>query len=280
MNNSIVKSSHDGTNSILFNFDVLVDTDFGVIKYLYEKEPTTYSDYLQTEDVCSDMITGINLRDRYYSNPLSIICFGYESYRDVVDPIYDKLISEHYSEILERSTINLEIYNMMLIYMQEKDIKVGVYCHNDLEVKYITEAFDNFKDKCQYDIVTIPELLVKYDNIFVKYINDMNVFNIDNIVKKNIFVANIFLNKNPKTNNLDVSQILPLINISSNIIHTYNTLGAGERMIRDKKLSFKRCRELRVKKVEIENKEQFKKDREKFRSIIKRYKSASVDDEV
>ncbi len=193
---------------ILIPFDLLVDTDIGVLKVIerdYNDDRYFNIDRIKDNDYndLDDNTFYFLLTYRNYINPLYLITDEKMLSKEDIDDLYNQLLKEKYIDILQLSKTTA-IYNIFHYGMMhnENPFKLTVLCKNELDVEYLKEI--NFK--CKTIIINNKNDLYKlnmneYEHIYVKNIEDLSYFN--KMEMKNIYIANYRFNtkytENPET---------------------------------------------------------------------------------
>lgn len=186
---------------ILIPFDLLVDTDIGVVKVAESEyyNSDKYDDYLDF-----DLLTDLNKSDykflfeyRTNINPLYMIVnrdLPKENY-NILDSIYDNIIKEKYVDVLNNSELT-GIHRIIAsgMYSEGGPFRVTIICKNELEASYVRSF--NFKSNIIFceskeDICDID--MDEYKYIFVKDIKDFEYYG--DLKEKVLFIANYRFNK-------------------------------------------------------------------------------------
>lgn len=211
--------------STLIPFDLLYDTDFGVVKFLQittnksdDIYKMLYPGILEMYDVKDNLLLQYILSKRDIVNPLS--CIFKDEYLSQLNQIYDGIMDTHFNEVLKYSC-ETSLINMMFtsINLYGDTMKFTVLCKNDSEAEKIIERAkkDNFAistvspDKIDY---------TKYDTLYRK-----NVYDLDDLIEKDIRGKNIIIVNHDFNMNLELGipkpELLDKL-VIENKIHTCN----------------------------------------------------------
>lgn len=174
-------------NNILVDFDLVVDTDLGLINMM-KKEYNNSEFVLRYLNSMKDKIIIDQLLEREEKNPLSIIIK--EEFKDSIDSLYKEFTETEYDNILKYSSVT-DIMHLITVYINTGTVHAVIICKNKSEeqlinnlnipqLKVIVE-----KDKSKID-------LSSYDSIFIKDYSDILKFN--GVIAKNIFIGNYKFN--------------------------------------------------------------------------------------
>lgn len=195
-------------NSILIEFEVVIDLDLALFKFIKEKynNPTYINqDIISMNDESEIVKMMIN---RQSINPLELFMNAdcSELYNDIMD--------NHMEELLQYAKAS-DLFGLMVTFLREAtSVDITVFCHSKLQEDFIkslnsnlnTVVFDNYK-KVPVNNYTI--LYIKYYSYILKY---------NSMAGKHIYIINARYNMEPEKN-------IPIIAISAlvgdiNIIHT------------------------------------------------------------
>ncbi len=182
---------------ILIPFDLLIDTDIGVVKVATYK----YNDYDYFD---FSRLSGLNEQDykslfeyRLCRNPLYMITDIDlpEEERENVDNLYKKILEENYKDVLNYSELTA-IHRIIAAgtYSEGGPFRITVICKNDLEVdcvKCLSFKSDIIMCKTKLDICDINMKNYKY--IFIKDVEDLEYYG--DLIEKVLFIANYRFNK-------------------------------------------------------------------------------------
>jgi len=200
---------------ILIPFDLLVDTDVGIVSLVTEKyNDTRYfnTDRMEVEGDEDNKIYSFLFQYRNEPNPLFLITkvdlpLGE---RNIINNLYKELMEKEYVEILRHSQTT-SIYDIFNVgnYGGNGPFRVTVVCKNDLDVEYLRQI--NFK--CNTIICKDNSELTKidinnYNHIYVKHIEDALDYRY--MSKKNIYIANYRFN-NEFVDDPDTKQIVSIL---------------------------------------------------------------------
>lgn len=180
--------------NVLYDFQIAVDTDFGVIKYIKTHPELNKPNFFKPALINGsekDIIGNLLRRSTY--NPLD--AFARPDMIGKLDKVYEQLMTDpkYYSVILKLAhptkALNL-IYNSIKV--PESAMNTSVMYYSDEELKFMV------------DVLKIPESvcvpfesqgsLDKYGNVCIKIYDDILKFDIESIKGKNIYIANYDFN--------------------------------------------------------------------------------------
>lgn len=188
------------SNDILTDFDIILDTDIGVLnvlKYKYNNPNYFNSDLINNID---DKALVYNLIHRRYDNILDL--FIKEEYKEQSGSLYNQIVTNNLDDVYNNSLLT-ECFNLFKVYLQTNVISITVLCKNEKEEQIINELDSNFKILRYSDSEKIN--CDEYDSIFLKNYKDVSKFK--KLESKNIFIYNY-------ANNLDKEKNVPLLDIS------------------------------------------------------------------
>lgn len=177
---SLINMDDHYYNTILVPFDLIIDTDKGVLRLIDKK----YNDkrYFDTTRIKDDIGNFLNedlfnflLRYRVYVNPLYLITDEKHMKKEDIDSIYNQIIEEDYEEVLRLSTRTPlhKAFNAGTMH-SETPMKITVLCRNKLELEYLRELefkCDTILIKDNKDLVNID--LKPYKYIYIKNAEDL-----------------------------------------------------------------------------------------------------------
>lgn len=172
--------------SVAIPFNMVYDIDFGVVRYIRDnyKDADIYNiGVLNMEDIfLKDLL---RLRQEY--NPV-LLCLNDSENYSYADYIYENIISNHYSEVLEKSVKTaISDFISFLDNTTDGQITITIICRNNLEKEFIINDFEEYKNGKSY-IINAKCNANMYDPIFVKSLKDLpNYYN--NIGCNNIYLA-------------------------------------------------------------------------------------------
>lgn len=200
-------------NNVLFTSDILLDTDYGLLKYIKRYCSNEYFNNLDFIDNNYAMKYKINEMDS--NNPLDMILK--EEYKPNSNDLYDSFMGENYDDIVKLSMFT-DVIKMANVYNLSSSIDITIICKSLSEKQIIREKIkcDILVDKnynCDVDI---------YDAIVTKSFN--NVKNFLPVFGKNIYIGNIKRNLENGQANVPLIEITDLVKQSNNLylIDIYN----------------------------------------------------------
>lgn len=184
------------SQTILVEFDMLVDTEYGLIRLLKDKycdERFFFKDILNLEE---KLLKGV-LMERTMFNPLQV-AFKDESLVELMDSFYKQFMEREYEEILKRSCLTNIINVVKMGIDTEGVIRFDIICKNKMQRDYMTHIMSDCLPSL-YNIVLDTEELYdvsKYDAVFIKDIR--NLVRYKNLYGKVIYLANMTYNIDQK----------------------------------------------------------------------------------
>lgn len=186
--------------SSLVPFELLFDTDFGIIKFLQlttSKEDDTYEMlYPGILEMYSDkdsLLIKHILNKRSLMNPLS--CIFRPEYYGIINEVYDGIMKNHLPDIL-RFSCKTNLLDMVFtsIGTHGDELKFIIVCNNEMEI----EKISNYAELVNLPVTAILSKDKDYnkcDTIYCKNIyNDLEDMKAKNIAGKNIIIADYAFN--------------------------------------------------------------------------------------
>lgn len=180
------------SQTILVEFDMMVDTEYGLIRLLRDKycsEEFFFKDILNLEE---KLLKGV-LMERTMFNPLQV-AFKDESKIDYMDSFYNQFIEREYEEILKRSCLT-NITNLVKMGIDtEGVVKFDIVCRNKMQRDYMTHIMSDCLPSLFNIVLDTDEIFdaEKYSALFVKDIR--NLVRYKNLHGKVIYLANMNYN--------------------------------------------------------------------------------------
>lgn len=174
-------------NNVLIEFSCIFDTDFGILETIKQKyRNPKYIDIEYLDKVDKDILL-YSLSKREKENPLSLVIN--EKYIDSMDILLEDFNKNELNNIYKNSQ-KTNLYNLMIIYLSTKQIKVTVLCKNKIEgeiIKNINKPFNTIIQP-KYEDIDLDE----FDCIFVKEFKDVLKFK--NVRLKHIYICRYYFN--------------------------------------------------------------------------------------
>lgn len=195
-------------NRILVEFDILVDLDLAIFKYI--KDKYNNPDYVDQNIIKMNdekQIIQIML-NRQCINPLEIIIPNEE----VLDLYYD-IINNHMDELLQYAKAS-DLFGLMITFLNEaSSLEITVLCKSKLESDFIKSLNDRLNTVIYANYKNAP--INTYTILYIKYYPSVLEYN--NIEGKHIYISNARYNMEPDSN-------MPTVAISGligdvNIVH-------------------------------------------------------------
>lgn len=195
-------------NRILVEFDMLVDLDLAIFKYI--KDKYNNPDYVDQNIIkMNDEKQIIQMMlNRQCINPLEIIIPNEE----VLDLYYD-IINNHMDELLQYAKAS-DLFGLMITFLNEaSSLEITVLCKSKLESDFIKSLNDRLNTVIYANYKNAP--INNYTILYIKYYPSVLEYN--NIEGKHIYISNARYNMEPDSN-------MPTIAISGligdvNIVH-------------------------------------------------------------
>lgn len=189
------------TINVLVPFELMIDTDMGLIKLLefdYNNDEYFYPGILNAGEEAQQYL----LNTRKNKNPLSIACKKDD--QELIDDLYNQFMEKEYDQILMLScnTNLVDLANVLKI-SADQVIRLTVLCKDIREKKLLEHRkISLFRTLvCNYEAVDLS----KYDTIYVKDAQDLDKFK-KSIFRKNIYIANYGFNVT-----MDPERVMPLL---------------------------------------------------------------------
>ena len=195
-------------NRILVEFDMLVDLDLAIFKYI--KDKYNNPDYVDQNIIkMNDEKQIIQMMlNRQCINPLEILIPD----EDVLDLYYD-IINNHMDELLQYAKAS-DLFGLMITFLNEaSSLEITVLCKSKLESDFIKSLNDRLNTVIYANYKNAP--INNYTILYIKYYPSVLEYN--NIEGKHIYISNARYNMEPDSN-------MPTIAISGligdvNIVH-------------------------------------------------------------
>lgn len=218
--------------SSLIPFDMVLDTDFGIIKFMQfttDKSDDIYENMypgiLDMKDVKYDGIIKRILSER--SNPNPMMSLFKPEFADIGITVYDSVMKNYYEDIVKLSA-KTALFDMVSrsVVAAPEDMKFSILCKNQLEQATVRKAF---RDNDIHSIGTVLsenlDSINDYGSIYVKNVYDL-YDNEDKIEGKNIIIADYKFNLESDGVTPLMSQVRSLVSL--NKIHTVNLYDLSE----------------------------------------------------
>lgn len=211
-------------NNVLFEFDSIIDTDIGAIRLLLrDYSNPKYINPITSKDSFYTMLVFLKIRKEM--NPL--LRYLKPEYHSSADAIYNEIMEEHYSEVLELS-MHTGLYALVPLFMATPNasIKVTILCKNETQKQYIKSI--NKEWTCR--LVNSDDFdMDNYDSIYIK--DFPHIMDYKKLYKKNIYICDyefnvdyVYEDKIPKAviailvgsvNRLAIIEVYPYITMPS-----------------------------------------------------------------
>lgn len=196
-------------------FDLLVDTDMGVLKYTQISYPPDFRDLFHSELMKligpehNDFLHYI-LIHREFANPLTVIYKPEKMIFSNIDDLYEKIMDKA-EMVLKLSTSTAIMEMICKSFFVQDSLKFDILCKNKQEHDNLVERFNSY-----FETSKVPASIIVgnpddididlYGNIYIKDIHDISKYK-HPIEGKNIIIANYDFNKET---NLESGEILEL----------------------------------------------------------------------
>lgn len=175
-------------NHILIDFDLIKDTDVGIIKVIQQKynDKKVFKQFLFN----SDIICRSALQGRIELNPLDLIVI--DDLKEESDDLYNQIISRESEDIIKYAS-NTNCTKLITSFAKTNLVYITVICKNIYEERYIRSLF-NKNDKISIIIETDKSKIdiSSYDVLYIKNIKDCLLFK--DLKGKNIYIPNYGFN--------------------------------------------------------------------------------------
>lgn len=213
----------------LISFDVLIDTDFGMLKLIdkyYHSSKVFLLGLLTDDDVIKYYLS---TRDKL--NPLCGFTKSSVS-DDDCDSLYSQFIEKDYDRILKLSCPTLMLNTVKLASKAGEYTDIIILCKNKTEEELIMKIFE--KMKCQLKCIVHDFSnrldLEPYDSVYLKNYEDICKYS--GVIEKNIYIAEYPFN----FVNTEEGQVLnPYLSLEvlqyGNVLRTFNIYNIDQEKI-------------------------------------------------
>lgn len=219
----------------LISSDCILDKDIGLIKiiqYHYRNHSDIFKDeFLDDYVLEKQQYLEYN---RTNINPLSVVVK--DQYIDVIDSLYTQFKEQEMGRIISFSCNTLMIDVLKLIILGDTPMEVTILCNTQYEADTLVKRLNSFGIHSVRMLVEPDHNKVdlgQYDDIYVKYISDLDSFK--KIEKKSIYISthrlNIICDENNPSNiapNLDALKYMV-----DNIVNLISLYRFDEKLIAD-----------------------------------------------
>ena len=195
-------------NRILVEFDMLIDLDLAIFKYIKDKyNNPTYVDQNIIKMHDERQIIQMML-NRQCINPLEILIPDME-----VLELYHDIMNNHMDELLQYAKAS-DLFGLMITFLREaSSLEITVLCKSQLESDFIKSLNNRLNTVVYKNYKNVP--VNTYTILYIKYYPSVLEYN--TIEGKHIYISNARYNMEPDSN-------MPTIVISGlvgdvNIIH-------------------------------------------------------------
>ena len=195
-------------NRILVEFDMLIDLDLAIFKYI--KDKYNNPDYVDQNIIkMNDEKQIIQMMlNRQCINPLEILIPDME-----VLELYHDIMNNHMDELLQYAKAS-DLFGLMITFLREaSSLEITVLCKSQLESDFIKSLNNRLNTVVYKNYKNVP--VNTYTILYIKYYPSVLEYN--TIEGKHIYISNARYNMEPDSN-------MPTIAISGlvgdvNIIH-------------------------------------------------------------
>ena len=193
-------------NRILVEFDMLVDLDLAIFKYI--KDKYNNPDYVDQNIIkMNDEKQIIQMMlNRQCINPLEILIPD----EDVLD-LYYNIMNNHMDELLQYAKAS-DLFGLMITFLNEaSSLEITVLCKSKLESDFIKSLNDRLNTVIYANYKNAP--INNYTILYIKYYPSVLEYN--NIEGKHIYISNARYNMEPDSNmpTIAISGLLGDVNI-------------------------------------------------------------------
>ena len=204
--------------TVLFSIRTLVDTDMGLLNYVFDEYRNEDIFDLNVLDY-KELVNMVYYRQ--FENPLYIIMRHPEREEDLdfLDECYMEFASTKCKEIL-RHSLATNIVTLIQLFKEESSIIPYVMCYTEDEYR-LAKAMIELKD---IEILSVAEVLAKgtefFSQFYFKYIEETTLFL--NCVSKTFYISSCGLNMNADKTDIKDFKFLPLIVKANNQINVFD----------------------------------------------------------
>lgn len=210
-------------NSLLVEFDFLIDLDWAIYMYMRDKYPDQFYPEIMNLQSEEDIIKAFLYRDNI--NPLSIM--GPDDY----DTLYKELMEpEIKHELISKYSRVYDSFRLMITFLDNaSSLYMEILCNDEFEADYIKSKSDRFIIK----IANRNEVdLNNYNTILMKYLAYSLLYK--DIQRQNIIVANAKYNMQkeyPDIVNITLGNMLISLNNKIHIMDLYKDIKYDPKLI-------------------------------------------------
>lgn len=191
-----VKNLEFNTLNMYIEFEMIVDTDFGLLRFIAENFADERMFYIDTLNEDDNLIKGM-LYERESYNPLVVPAID-ESNMEKLNSLYDQFMDRYRKEILLDSvpTDICTLANNLII--SDSNTFVSILCKDEMEEKIVNALLPEHRKDKDWDIIFYdPEDsngidIELCDALCIKY--SKNLFRYNNIEGKTLYIADLLCN--------------------------------------------------------------------------------------
>lgn len=190
--------------SLLIPFDMVVDTDYGIIQVVKEK-------YLNNKYMNKNIITAMNEENILFSmligrqDPNILKLLLNPEYKASADNLYKQIKDDNYVDIIDKSCVT-NITVLIEQYLKTNLIDITIWCRNGIEKKFINKEIPKINVIMANNLSMID--LLPYDGIFLKDIRDAKNLN---TTGRTIYIGNYRFNYEQPPEDQNIRTIGPLM---------------------------------------------------------------------
>lgn len=178
-------------NNILITFNMLVDTDLGLLCLIKSKynDPTVFDNNILNYN--DNILRGL-LQLNESINPLNIIMI--DKYKEQADQFYSEFMEVEHEKLIKSSPTTTMV-EVVKRFIDSGSMKVTILCSDKLEYERMNDIMSDCAT-ASYSIITEKDYtsvdISSYDTIFIKYAKDLLGFN--NTIGKNLIISDYVVN--------------------------------------------------------------------------------------
>ncbi len=200
----------------LIPFDVIVDTDVGLLRYIYNSymDPEIFNKDFFFDKSIKQLVK--ELYKRKEVNPIHL-CIN-PKYKKSCDTLYEQFIDECYEEILDLS-VKTEFYRLVGLFKADSDIKVNIVCNFTMEADILSK--EELTKDCNIIMRRDIKSVDKYEQFYFKKYNDINPY-LKCMKAKSIYFAGYMFNFDDNGCVIDLPYEIYLLGNRISVIDIYN----------------------------------------------------------
>lgn len=198
------------TNNVLIEFDMIVDTEFGLLRLIRDEYANENFFFKTVLNYNNNLLKGI-LMERAVKNPLQV-AFRDDSLTEQMDSFYNQFMDTKYDDILKRSSITNILKLIKLSIDTSGPLRVSVLCRNKKQKAYIAYMLRDCLSSLYSIIYTEDDVfdVSKYDVLFIDDIK--NIIKYSNVYGKTIYLSYMYHNIDLELEKTKVLAVDPIYN--------------------------------------------------------------------